>query len=117
MEELKNLFRPEFLNRVDEIIVFSKLSREETKEITSLMLKNLSIRLEALGTKLEFTDAALERIAVVGYDESYGARPLRRAITTLIEDPLSEKLICSELFGISTLLCDYKDGEFEFISR
>ncbi|MBE6737546.1 MAG: ATP-dependent Clp protease ATP-binding subunit [Ruminococcaceae bacterium] len=117
MEELKNLFRPEFLNRVDEIIVFSKLSREETKEITSLMLKNLSIRLEALGTKLEFTDAALERIAEVGYDESYGARPLRRAITTLIEDPLSEKLISSELFGISTLLCDYKDGEFEFISR
>ncbi len=117
LDELKNVFRPEFLNRVDEIIVFSKLTKEETKEIASLMLTNLSLRLEALGTKLEFTDAVLEKIAEVGYDQSYGARPLRRSITTLIEDPLSEKLISAELSGVRTLICDYKDGEFEFTAQ
>ena len=113
-EELKNVFRPEFLNRVDEIIVFSKLTSDEIKEIASLMLANLSDRLKALGTELSVTDNALEEIASQGFDECYGARPLRRAITTLIEDPLSEKLISEELKGVEKLLCDFKNGEFSF---
>ena len=114
-EELKNLFRPEFLNRVDDIIVFSKLTSSEIKQIAALMINNLSERLKALGTELMISDAALRKIAEEGFDDSYGARPLRRAITTFIEDPLSEKLISSELEGVDRLLCDYKDGKFVFI--
>ena len=113
-EELKNVFRPEFLNRVDEIIVFSKLTSDEIKEIASLMLTNLSDRLKALGTELVVSDEALAQIAAEGFDECYGARPLRRAITTFIEDPLSEKLISEELKGVGKLLCDCKEGKFTF---
>ncbi|MBR3972241.1 MAG: ATP-dependent Clp protease ATP-binding subunit, partial [Ruminococcus sp.] len=115
-EELKNVFRPEFLNRVDEIIVFSKLSKDETKQIAGLMLSNLGSRLKELGTELTVSDAALVAVAEEGYDESYGARPLRRAITTMIEDPLSEKLISGDLEGVEKIYCDYKDGQFTFTS-
>jgi len=116
-EELKNVFRPEFLNRVDEIIVFSKLSPDEIKEIASLMLNNLSERLGALGVRLEISEAALEQIAKEGFDEYYGARPLRRAITTSIEDALSEKIINSELSDVEHLLCDYNEGHFVFLPQ
>ncbi len=114
MGELKKVFRPEFINRVDDIIVFSKLTQEETKSIASLMLRNLGDRLSALGTELMVTDEALSAIAKEGFDESFGARPLRRAITTLIEDPLSEKLLSGELKDKEVIVCDYKDGKFVF---
>ncbi len=114
MGELKKVFRPEFLNRVDDIIVFSKLTQEETKSIASLMLKNLGDRLSALGTELKVTDEALCAIAREGFDESFGARPLRRAITTLIEDPLSEKLLSGQLKDKEVIVCDYRDGKFVF---
>ncbi|MBQ8001507.1 MAG: ATP-dependent Clp protease ATP-binding subunit [Ruminococcus sp.] len=114
MGELKQVFRPEFLNRVDDIIVFTKLTEGEIKSIASLMLKNLGERLSALGTQLRVTDEALSAIAKEGFDESFGARPLRRAITTLIEDPLSEKLLSGELKNKSEITCDYKGGRFVF---
>ncbi len=117
MGELKQVFRPEFLNRVDDIIVFSKLTEEETKRIASLMLKNLGKRLSALGTELKVTDEALTAIAREGFDESFGARPLRRAITTFIEDPLSEKLLSGELKNTNAIVCDYKDSQFCFIPQ
>ena len=110
LAELKKVFRPEFLNRIDDIIVFNKLTKDEIKEIAKLMLKNLCVRLEALGYELEFTDKALERIAEEGFDENYGARPIRRAVRSLIEDELSEKLLSGELQGKSKITCDF-DGE------
>lgn len=117
MSELKAEFRPEFLNRIDDIIVFTKLKRSEIKEIAGMMLKSLSERLSRLGTELEVTDDALDKIVEEGFDESYGARPLRRAITTEIEDRLSEKLLSNELKGHSKVVCDYRDGEFTFTAE
>ncbi len=115
--ELKQVFRPEFLNRVDEIIVFSKLTKEETSRIAKMMLATLGERLKTLGTELLVTDQAVEEVAKAGFDEAYGARPLRRAITTKIEDPLSEKLISGELSGKGKVVCDYLDGEFVFTAE
>ncbi len=110
LAELKKVFRPEFLNRVDDIIVFNKLTKDEVKEIASLMLKNLGARLNTLGYELEFTDKALERIAEEGFDEAYGARPIRRAVRSLVEDELSEKLLSGELQGKTKIICDF-DGD------
>jgi len=84
--ELKKLFRPEFLNRVDDIIVFNKLTQEEIKEIAGKLLENLKARLKAVDIDAEFTDQAVTEISNEGYDDTYGARPLRRAITSKIED-------------------------------
>ncbi len=117
LSELKGVFRPEFLNRVDEIIVFSKLTREETEQIARLMLCTLGERLEALGTELSVTDEAVAELSKQGFDDAYGARPLRRTITTKIEDPLSEKLISGELSGKGRVVCDFKDGEFTFTAE
>ena len=114
MGELKAVFRPEFLNRVDDIIVFNKLTAEEIKEIAQLMLKSLSKRMADLGLKFEISDKALEEIAKAGFDEAYGARPLRRVITTKIEDELSERLLSGEFEGKSAVTCDFENGEFMF---
>ncbi len=110
MAELKKVFRPEFLNRIDDIIVFNKLTKDEVKKIAGLMLKSLGTRLKALGYELQFTDKALERIAEEGFDEAYGARPIRRAVRSLVEDELSEKLLSGELQGKTKITCGF-DGE------
>ena len=91
--ELKHLFRPEFLNRVDEIVVFKSLTGEQLRKIVELMIGDLRNRLIANGMSIELTDAARDYIAKQGTDPVYGARPLRRAIQTLIEDPLSEQML------------------------
>ena len=117
INELKKVFRPEFLNRVDDTIVFTKLSKDEIKEIAKLMLKNLSNRLDSMGITLTFTDSAVEKIADEGFDDTYGARPLRRAIVQNIEDKLSEKLLDESIGENSNIECDYTDGEFKFISK
>lgn len=93
MSDLKKAFRPEFLNRIDEIIVFKKLTREEIKQITSLMLESVKKRMQALDVDIEFDAKLLELIAKEGYDPSYGARPLRRAIQTDVEDFIAEKML------------------------
>lgn len=93
MSELKKLFRPEFLNRVDEIVVFKSLTAEQLRGIVELMVADLRDRLIAQGMSIELTDAARDLVAKQGADPVYGARPLRRAIQTLIEDPLSEELL------------------------
>ena len=105
------------VNRVDDIIVFSKLTEDEIKSIASLMLSNLSERMLSLGTELKVTDAALTAIAKEGFDDTFGARPLRRAITSYIEDPLSEKILSGELKGKSLVLCDYRDTGFVFTAE
>ncbi|MBQ8538071.1 MAG: ATP-dependent Clp protease ATP-binding subunit [Ruminococcus sp.] len=112
--ELKKVFRPEFLNRVDDIIVFSKLSKDEIKEIAKKMLYGLSNRLLNIGVKVSFTDEVVAKIADEGFDDTYGARPLRRAIVSNIEDKLSEKLLDSSFDEGDNIVCDYRDGEFVF---
>ena len=113
--ELKKVFRPEFLNRVDDIIVFSKLTKDEIKQIAALMLENLKKRLNVLNIDISYTDAVIDKIADEGFDESYGARPLKRAIVTNIEDKLSELLLAKAFDENAKILCDYKDGEYVFV--
>lgn len=115
--ELKKLFRPEFLNRVDDIIVFNKLTQEEIKEIAGKLLENLKARLKAVDIDAEFTDQAVTEISNEGYDDTYGARPLRRAITSKIEDALSEKMLENEIKKGDRIVCDFKDGKFTFTPK
>ncbi len=110
--ELKQAFRPEFLNRLDEIIVFRKLGKEEIKEIARMMLKTLSQRLEENGIKSEFTDAAVEKICEKGFDDTYGARPLRRAIQSEIEDMIAEKMLEGVIKPGETATVDADDKGF-----
>lgn len=114
MGELQNVFRPEFLNRVDDIIVFNKLTQDEIKQIASKMLDVLAKRLEKLNIKITFTDSAVTAIADKGFDENYGARPLRRAIQSEIEDVLSEKMLEGSVKENSSVVCSYSDGKFTF---
>lgn len=114
MEELKKTFRPEFLNRVDDIIVFNKLNSNDIQEIARRMLKTLQKRVEGLNLTLSFTEDAIKAIAEAGFDPVYGARPLRRAIQSKIEDKLSEKMLEGNMQQEKPLLCDYKNNEFLF---
>ncbi|MFD5852875.1 ATP-dependent protease ATP-binding subunit ClpC [Cytobacillus pseudoceanisediminis] len=112
MEEMKKSFRPEFLNRIDEIIVFHALEKRHLQEIVSLMSDTLTKRLKEQDITLELTDAAKEKISVEGYDPEYGARPLRRAIQKHIEDRLSEELLKGTVLTGQSVVIDVKDGEF-----
>lgn len=97
--ELKQVFRPELLNRIDEIIVFSQLSEENIENITRLMLSNLKKRMKSLDINVEFTDALVKYLAKEGFDIAYGARPLRRAIQSKVEDFLADEMLSNELTG------------------
>ena len=112
LEELKKAFRPEFLNRIDEMIVFHSLEKEQLKEIVSLMALSLTKRLKEQNIELELTDAALEKIAEEGYDPQYGARPIRRALQKHVEDRLSEELLKGNVLTGQVVVFDYVDGEF-----
>jgi ATP-dependent Clp protease ATP-binding subunit ClpC len=116
MEELKRSFRPEFLNRIDEVIVFHALSREDVKNIVDLMMKRVREQLRAKDLDIELTDAAKELLAEKGYDQALGARPLRRTIQRLVEDALSEKLLYREFRAGQTIIVDARDGEIAFES-
>ena len=117
MKELKNTFRPEFINRVDDIIVFHKLEKEHLKEIVSLMIEQLRERLSDQNIHIEVTDKATERIAEEGYDPEYGARPLARSIQKNIEDTLSESLLSGEVFENKLVTVDYTDDEFKVTTK
>lgn len=112
--ELRKVFRPEFLNRVDDIIVFNKLNKDEIKQIAVKMLKTLENRLDKMNIKISFTDSAISEIADKGFDENYGARPLRRAIQNEIEDPLSEQMLEGKVKDGAVVTCDFADGQFTF---
>lgn len=112
--ELRKVFRPEFLNRVDDIIVFNKLNKDEIKQIAVKMLKTLENRLDKMNIKIGFTDNAVSEIADKGFDENYGARPLRRAIQNEIEDPLSEQMLEGKVKDGAVVTCDFADGQFTF---
>src|SRR5262249_31935548 len=105
-EELKKAFRPEFLNRIDEDIVFHSLTIGDVKQIVDLMMKRLEIQLKAKDVDIELTDEAKTLLAERGWDQALGARPLRRTIQRLVEDPLAEKLLHKEFRAGETILVD-----------
>ncbi len=109
--ELKKVFRPELLNRIDEIIVFHQLTKENILEITRMMLKNLSNRMAGLDIQIRFTDDIVEHLAKVGFDPVYGARPLRRAIQSQIEDLLSDEMLAGNLPKGSSAVVEMADGK------
>ena len=110
-EELKQYFRPEFLNRLDEIIVFRQLTKNEVKEIAEIMLKEVFARLKDKGIKLDVTDAFKERLVEEGYNPSYGARPLRRAVMRLLEDSLAEEVLSGRIKDGDKALVDIDDNK------
>ena len=112
MGELKNLFRPEFLNRVDDIIVFHKLSEKDTDEIAVKMLETIKQKLSGMEFQVSFTDAVTDEIVKEGYDPDYGARPLRRVIQNRIEDMISEAMLEKKLIAGKEYTVDYTDGKF-----
>jgi ATP-dependent Clp protease ATP-binding subunit ClpB len=113
-EALREFFRPEFLNRVDEIVEFAALSRNELGEIVDLQLERLRARLAERGLALELTGAATETIAEAGWDPAYGARPLKRAVQRLLENPLALRLLEGEFGDGDTIAVDARDGELAF---
>ena len=114
MKELRNAFRPEFLNRVDDIIVFSRLSEENIEEIAHRMLAGLSKRLSAMNIDITFDDSAAKAAAKAGFDPVYGARPLRRAIQTDIEDRLSEMLLEGKISTQKSYKCSHTEAGYVF---
>ena len=117
MEELKRAFRPEFLNRIDDIIVFERLNEENIRAIARLMLNELTKRLAANEIKAEFSDAAVAEIAKEGYDPTYGARPLRRAIQSKIEDMLSEEIIDGKITAGDEITVETDNGAFKAVKK
>ena len=110
-EELKQYFRPEFLNRLDEIIVFRQLSRDEVKEIADIMLREIFARMQEKGIRLSVTEAFKERLVEEGYNPSYGARPLRRAVMRLLEDSLAEEFLSGRIGEGDAALVDVNDDK------
>lgn len=114
LAELKRFFRPEFLNRIDEIVFFNPLSRQEISEIAEMMLNKVSQRIVQKGIGLKFTKKAVEAVAGLGFDPLYGARPLRRVIQSKIEDELAYIILKRGIKSGEEVRCGYKEGEFIF---
>ena len=109
MEEMKKSFRPEFLNRIDDIIVFAHLSKEEIRQIVDLMLKDLFKRLDERKLQIEVCDDVKDYLAKEGYNEAYGARPLRRVIQKKIEDVLAEEILTGKYLPNDALVMKMQD--------
>ena len=114
MGELKKMFRPEFLNRVDDTIVFRQLNEEDIRLIARRMIASLDRRVNDLELTLTVSDEAVAELARAGFDPVYGARPLRRAIQSRIEDPLAEKLLEGEFRAGDMVAVDFCNGELVF---
>lgn len=117
LEELKRTFRPEFLNRVDEIIVFHQLEQENLEQIVELMLKSLLNRIKEMNINVEVNDKAKVLLVEKGYDQAYGARPLRRAIQKMVEDQLSEKMLKGDIKPGSDVLIDAEEDKLVFKTK
>jgi ATP-dependent Clp protease ATP-binding subunit ClpB len=113
-EAMTEHFRPEFLNRIDEIVEFKSLSREQLTGIVELQLTRLRARLAERGLSLELTEGAKEAIAEAGWDPAYGARPLKRAIQRLLENPLARRLLEGDFGDGDTIAADAENGELVF---
>jgi ATP-dependent Clp protease ATP-binding subunit ClpB len=116
MEVVGDHFRPEFINRIDEVVVFHSLGEEQIQSIAQIQLNLLSKRLEDKELKLVLDDAALKKLVTVGYDPVYGARPLKRAIQRWIENPLAQELLAGKFLPGATIHATLKNGEFIFSS-
>jgi ATP-dependent Clp protease ATP-binding subunit ClpB len=114
IEAMRDVFRPEFLNRIDEIVVFEALTREQLADVAELQLARLRERLAERRIELELTDAAKAVLAEAGWDPTYGARPLKRAIQRLVENPLAARLLAGEFAEGDTIRIDAADGELVF---
>ena len=114
MDSLKEIFRPEFLNRVDEIVSFDPLNKEQLLQIVDLMLKNTIKALNEKDIKMEISKEAKNYILEKGTDIKFGARPLRRAIQRYIEDELSEMILRGDLLDGQTIKIDFKDNKLKF---
>jgi ATP-dependent Clp protease ATP-binding subunit ClpB len=114
VEALREFFRPEFLNRIDEVVEFHPLSREQIGEIVELQLRRLRERLADRGLSLELTDEAKELVAEAGWDPTYGARPLKRALQRLVENPLAMRLLEGDFAEGDTVRVDSDNGELVF---
>ncbi len=117
LNELKKAFKPEFLNRIDDIIVFHKLTEENIEKIAEKLLNKLTERLSALGIEISFDNSAVKEISAKGFDALYGARPLRRAIQNSIEDLISEKILDNKIKTGDRLNCRYENGEYVFSAK
>ena len=117
LSELKQVFKPEFLNRIDDIIVFNKLTSDDICKIAENLLVSLKKRLKDIGVEAEFAPEAIKAVADAGFDDIYGARPLKRAIQTHIEDAISEKLLDGSIKSGEKVFCNYKDGKYVFDSE
>ena len=114
MGELRSMFRPEFLNRVDDIIVFKRLTKPQIQEIAKRLLENLKKRVAAMDITVDFTDETIAKIADAGFDEVYGARPLKRAIQSKIEDSLSEAMLRGDVTASGHYVCEPENDAFVF---
>jgi len=114
IQVLREHFKPEFLNRIDDIVIFHRLSREQITRIIDVQLERLRAMLHERNISLELEDSARELLAREGYDPNFGARPLKRAIQTLIQNPLAMKLLRGEISPGQTVIVSARDGEMEF---
>jgi ATP-dependent Clp protease ATP-binding subunit ClpB len=115
MAEVKSYFRPEFINRIDEVVVFHALDEAHIKSIAGIQLQYLSKRLTAMEMKLEVSDAALTELAAAGFDPVFGARPLKRAIQTHLENTLAREILAGHFAAKDTIRADFRDGKFTFV--
>ena len=113
-DSLKDQFRPEFLNRIDEIVIFNYLKKDEIKRIVDLEMAKVEKRLKAKQITIKISEKAKELLVREGFDQNLGARPLKRVIQRLILDPLSIKIVTNEIFEDSRVLIDEKDGKIVF---
>ena len=111
MEELRRTIRPEFLNRIDDIIVFRALNEQDIEEVARRMLKTVENRMESMGIHLDANEEAVKELARVGFDPKYGARPLRRAIQSKVEDAVAEKMLDGTLDTGDTAKLTVEDGK------
>ncbi|KES12134.1 ClpB protein, partial [Snodgrassella alvi SCGC AB-598-O02] len=114
MEDVKQYFRPELINRIDEVVVFHSLNKSNIRAIANIQLAGLRKRLESMDLHLQVDDAALDALAEVGFDPVYGARPLKRAIQTEIENPLAKELLAGDYAPGSTIMLTAQDGILTF---
>jgi ATP-dependent Clp protease ATP-binding subunit ClpC len=117
LSEMRNLFRPEFLNRVDAIIVFHALNTDHIRQIARMQLQRVEEQLRQASFALEATDAAVNLLAELGYDSAFGARPLKRVIANLVEDPLAEAILQGRFRQGDTIVVDAVEGQITFYAK
>jgi ATP-dependent Clp protease ATP-binding subunit ClpB len=117
MAEVKNHFRPEFVNRIDEVVVFHALAEEHIRQIARIQLNTLKARLAKMDFGFEISDSGVAELAKVGFDPVYGARPLKRAIQSEIENPLAKAILEGRFAPKDTIQVDYRGGRMVFEKR